>query len=188
MYALRLIEDALSRSKRIVDAAQRIHESGTCTQSTFLDGVRSSIRHPYLGMAFNVYESDVRTENSAPSRTLCVAKSNLSQLSSQPNEFPCPTDTILVEDSHPCRQPLFLLTGGPCPSAPCALQNKFLVEIMLSPAYGSSKVGGTLISDWLQCKLAALPRRCLPGSFDPWRPSNGGWRKNLRDFSRRKGR
>jgi len=38
------------------------------------------------------------------------------------------------------------------------------------------------------CKLAALPRRCLPGSFDPWRPSNGGWRKNLRDFSRRKGR
>lgn len=84
----------------------------------------------------------------------------LSQLSNQPNESPCPPTNPSRSQSQ-----LFPLTGGPCPSAHAPLTNKFLVEIMSSPAYGSSKVGGTLISEWLQAGSAS--KTLFAGLFRP---------------------
>ena len=53
----------------------------------------------------------------------------------------------------------------PSPSTRVSMRIQFLVEIMSSPAYGSSKVGGTLLSEWLPAGRAS--KTLFTGLFRP---------------------
>ncbi|CAM9783560.1 unnamed protein product, partial [Ectocarpus fasciculatus] len=64
---------------------------------------------------------------------------------------------------------VFLKKRGQDPRPKCPVlyvsSNQFLVEFMSSPAFGSSKVGGTLISEWLRAGRAS--QTLFPGLFRP---------------------